>query len=144
MSIFYFGGWHMDHTELVDRFQEIVKNPLNDSDEVVQLLCETNWVRILVVRNAESPEVASIEVEMALPECVIEPPVCGSEAKVEDAGARSFVERTIDHLRYLLNLEKAGLSLGVVSKEGIWSAYTIVKKNPLASFFKSLIPPSVS
>lgn len=134
----------MDHTELIDRFRRIVEGPMND-DEVVHLLCETNWVRILVVRNNDAPEEASIEVEMALPECVIEPPIHPSlEKKAEASGARSFVERTIAHLRYLLTLENAGLCLGVVSKEGIWSASTTVKGNPLASFFKTLMPPSVS
>ena len=135
----------MDYTELIKRFREIIAGPLNDADEVVQLLCETKWVRILVVRSTDTPQESSIEVEVALPECVIEPlPIADSKKQSGDSEARSFVERTIDHLRYLLKLEKAGLTLGVVSKEGIWSASTIVRGSPLASLFQALLPPPVS
>lgn len=127
-------------TELKQRFKHIANTSFAEQEEMVRLLFETEWIRILVVRNSETPAQFSFEVELALPSRIIEP----RESHDGPGGtgrARAFVERTIQHLEYMLHLEAAGLSLGVVSKDGIWTASVTTSQNPSSSFFESLIPP---
>jgi hypothetical protein len=123
-------------SDLKQRFQHISRTSFADTEELVELLFETEWIRILVVRNRKKPAEFSIEVELALPSRVIEP------GKAQGDKAHEFVDRTIEHLKYLLQLEEVGLDLGVVSKDGIWSATATMSSAPSNSFFESLVPPT--
>ena len=100
--------------DLRERFQRIIGDTPRTEEETVEILCETEWIRILVVLTEESAA-PLIEVELALPTCVIEPDSQQEPACESCNGARAFLEKTIDHLRNLLRLEDAGLRLGVVS-----------------------------
>jgi hypothetical protein len=116
---------------------ELIKN---GNDESVSILYGTDWVKIMVVRDPESPEICFIEVEISLPPCTIDPSTC-TEA-LHDGTARKFIEDTISHLEYLLRLEEAGLVIGILSAEGIWSASLTAQENPDVKMFEVLIPPS--
>jgi len=93
----------------------------------------------MIVRDAQSPDACSIEVEISLPPCFIEPPTNG--VNTPNGVARKFIGDTISHLEYLLRLEKAGLILGIMSAEGIWSAFLEVQDCPDEDLFEVLIPP---
>jgi hypothetical protein len=111
----------------------------NESEESVSLLCRTDWVKIMIIRDPEMPEVSSVEIEISLPPCIIEP--VRKDVDVGDQTARKFIGDTIAHFEYLLRLEDAGLVLGILSAEGIWSAVVEVRNCPDESFFEILLPP---
>ncbi|MFW9958326.1 MAG: hypothetical protein ACFFCT_09645 [Candidatus Odinarchaeota archaeon] len=127
-------------TELLQRYRGIISEPIKgDLDESITLLYKTDWVKIMIVRDAQSSEPCSIEIEITLPPCIIEPST--DDADSQKGVARKFIEDTISHLEYLLRLEEAGLILGIISVEGIWSASLLVCNSPDETFFEVLIPP---
>ncbi|MDH4212978.1 MAG: hypothetical protein OEV85_03575 [Candidatus Thorarchaeota archaeon] len=127
-------------TELLQRYRRIVSEPIKgDLDESIALLYKTDWVKIMIVRDAQSSEPCSIEIEITLPPCIIEPSTDDADSQKEIA--RKFIEDTISHLEYLLRLEEAGLILGIISTEGIWCASLFVCNSPDETFFEVLIPP---
>ncbi|TFG31504.1 hypothetical protein EU528_06100 [Candidatus Thorarchaeota archaeon] len=93
----------------------------------------------MIVRYQMAPKICMIEIEVSLPYCSIEPTYPATEAEQEEA--RNFIDNNLAHLKYLLRLQKAGFSLGILSAEGIWSAILKVKKNPDLELFDSLLPP---
>jgi len=130
----------MTPTELLRKYQRIATESIKgDLEESVTMLCKTDWVKIMIVRDAQSPDTCSIEVEISLPPCTIEPSTNGADTP--NGLARKFIEDTISHLEYLLRLEKAGLILGILSVEGIWSASLEVLNCPNEELFEVLIPP---
>ena len=133
----------MPASKLLHRYQDIVSEPVVSdtciSGECVSILLETSWVKILVTRYQVAPEINTIEIEVSLPHCIIEPS-CPS-TKSEQDEARKFIKTNIDHLNYLVELQKAGFSLGILSTEGIWSAVLKIKGNPGLELFNILLPP---
>jgi hypothetical protein len=125
---------------LLRKYQQIIAEPLrNDLDETVSLLCSTDWVRILIVRDSQGADVCSIEVEVSMPPCIIDP--SSAESNQQQAPATRVIKQTISHLEYLLKLKDSGFLLGILSTECIWSASLEVHDCPDAGLFKVLIPP---
>jgi hypothetical protein len=130
----------MTPTELLQQYQRIVAEPINrDLEESVTILCKTDWVKIMIIRDAQLPETCYLEVEISLPPCVIE--LAANNEDAQTGLARKFIEDTISHLEYLIKLEEAGLILGILSAEGIWSASLVIRECPDEKIFEVLIPP---
>ena len=132
-------------SELKSKYiQALTKPPSSEDEESVCVLWQNDWVRILAVRNFELSEKWRIEVEVSLPSELMsaasqQPPInnhTGEETK-------RFVRDLIKHLEYLLCLDDEGLILGVMSRDGLWTAYLEIDDSPPDSLFKALIPPSV-
>lgn len=131
----------MTATKLLQQFQRMIAAPIRDDfGESVSLLHTTDWVKIMVVRDPQSPEVCFIEVEISLPPCIIDPSTNRSD--FHNGAAREYIQDTISHLEYLLRLDEAGLLIGILSAEGIWSASLAVREHPDERLFETLIPPS--
>lgn len=132
-------------SEMNQRYQEIVHAPISSVDsecgESISNLCNTDWIQILVVRNLDSPNICNIEIEISMPTCVVEPSLTLPQPLREKA--RTHIENTINHLKYLLNLESVGMTLGVLSAEGIWSAVLEMKDSPDDTLFEKISPPVV-
>jgi len=130
-------------SDLLQRYHDIVSGPVVSntciSGECVSKLVETSWAKIMVIRYQVAPEINTIEIEVSLPHCIIEPS-CPS-IKSEQDEARKFIDANADHLNYLLGLQKAGFSLGIFSTEGIWSAVLKIKGDPGLELFNTLLPP---
>ena len=130
-------------SELLKRYHGIISEPIASdtciSGECVSKLLDTSWVKILVTRYQVAPEINTIEIEVSLPNCIIEP-TCPSTTN-EQEEAHKFIDANIAHLNYLLGLQKAGFSLGILSTEGIWSAVLKIKGDPSLELFNSLLPP---
>ena len=105
-----------------------------DSEESISVLCQNEWVRILAVYDSETFEQWRIEVEVSLPSQ--KNPQSGKDV-------REFVQNLIKHLNYLLSLDNEGLTLGVMSRDGLWTAYIDFETLPEDRLFKALIPPTV-
>ncbi|MHA2352392.1 MAG: hypothetical protein ACXAC0_02800 [Candidatus Thorarchaeota archaeon] len=112
----------------------MAKQPTIEDEESISILCQNDWVRILAVRDIDTIENLRIEVEVSLPSQI--DPTSG-------IGVKNFVQSLIMHLEYLLRLDDEGLTLDVMSRDGLWTAYLEVVNLPPDSLFKALIPPPV-
>lgn len=134
----------MTSTDLARKYREILSSPVDtrscESGECVSLLFDAEWVKIMIVRSPESTELCSIEIEISLPACIIEPTLLSPTDTQNEA--RAFVKSTISHLDYFLRLQDLGFKLGIISDEGIWSAVLDAKDANIAALFDTLIPPS--
>jgi len=114
--------------------QAMTLPPPDESEESVSVLCQNDWVRILTVRDSETLALWRIEVEVSLP----------SQIESESGkDAKNFLQNLIRHLEYLLQLDDKGLTLGVMSRDGLWTASLEIEDLPSDSLFKALIPPSL-
>ena len=131
-------------SELLQRYSDVISEPFESatciSGECVSKLLETPWVRIMVIRYQLAPEICTIEIEVSLPNCIIEPSFPPNPSNLKDA--RNYIDTTITHLNYLLSLHEAGFAIGVLSIEGIWSAVLKIKGNPDEKLFELLLPPT--
>jgi hypothetical protein len=128
-------------SNLQQRYQQIMEEPLkDDAVESVSLLFCNDWVRIMIIRDSQLADVCSIEVELSMPSCVIDPSPTESESQQELAV--SFIEKMMSHLEYLLMLRESGFLLGILSTECVWSASLHIQERPDCSFFEMIIPPS--
>jgi hypothetical protein len=126
--------------DLLRKYQQIAAVSIDDQvEEVVSPLLSTEWVRILIVRDSQYPEVCSIEIEISPPHCIIDPST--TEITKKQDLALNFVGETMRHLEYLLRLKDLGFLLGVFSIEGMWSASFQVRECLDEAFFSALIPP---
>ena len=114
--------------------QAMTDSPPDESEEFATVLCQNDWVRILTVRDGETLTMWRIEVEVSLPSQI------ESESGKE---AKNFLQNLIRHLEYLLQLDDEGLTLGVLSRDGLWTAYLEIEDLPSDSLFKALVPPSL-
>ncbi|MHA1942801.1 MAG: hypothetical protein ACW96M_00210 [Candidatus Thorarchaeota archaeon] len=126
--------------DLKTKWQQVLKvTPKHEEDEFIATLCENQWVRILAVRNADTTKDMRIEVEVSLPLETISI----SPDDLTGPEVRSFVQNLIRHLEYLLRLDDAGLTLGVMARESIYTAYLEFDNNPPDTMFDILLPPSI-
>ncbi|MHA3961938.1 MAG: hypothetical protein AM325_000235 [Candidatus Thorarchaeota archaeon SMTZ1-45] len=109
------------------------KLSLSENEESALVLYQSDWVRILTVRDAETSENWRIEVEVSLPR---QP--CPNTRK----DVKQSINNLIKHLEYLLRLDDEGLTIGVMSQDGLWTASLDIDDLPQDSLFKVLIPPS--
>ena len=129
--------------DLLIRYNEILSQPVYRnsciSGECVSNLCETSWIKMMVVRYQVAPNITSIEIEISLPSCTIEIEYPSTEESQEQA--RDYIQKTLDHMNYLLKLQEIGFSLGIISTEGIWSAVLKVRGPPDINLFEKILPP---
>ena len=114
--------------------QAMTGPPPDENEESVTVLSQNDWVRILTVRDSETLDLWRIEVEVSLPTQI------DSESGKD---AKNFLQDLIKHLEYLLRLDDNGFTLGVMSRDGLWTAYLEIDDLPGDHLFKALIPPSL-
>lgn len=125
----------LTYSELRSKCQKAMATPpIGDTEESASVLCQNDWVRILVVHDPDSSELWRIEVEVSLPSHL------DSESEND---VKVFVKNLIKHLEYLLRLDEEGLILGVMFRDGLWTASIEIDTLPNDEVFKCLIPPSV-
>jgi len=130
--------------ELLQKYHETLSSPIDASDcssgECVSMIFCSDWVKMMIIRSQEQSTDCSIEIEVSLPTCIIEPYLLSSN--VNQSEARIFIDTTITHLEYLLRLQKIGFKLGIISTEGIWTAVLGMNKSVDEELFEALLPPS--
>ena len=130
-------------TDLLQKYQNLISNPVQSegcvSGECVTILHETSWTKIMVIRYQITPEICTIEIEVSLPHCIVDPIYPSDDARQEEA--RDFINEHLNHLNYLLRLQNTGFSLGVFSTESIWSAVLKIEGTPDVALFEAIIPP---
>ncbi len=123
--------------ELKTKWKQLIDENLDEEEEAVSVLCENDWVRIFAIKKKDMPEEKRIEVEISLPpESILTPDdLAGLEL-------RNFVQIIITHLEYLLRLADAGLTLGVMTREGVYTACLELEDGPSDTLFDILLPPT--
>ena len=122
-------------SELKSKCEKAMRTTIVDeSEESVSVLSQNDWVRILTVFDSDTSEMWRIEVEVSLPSH--NDPQSGKDAK-------NFLQNLMKHLEYLLRLDEKGLTLGVMSRDGLWTAYLDIDDLPQDNLFKALIPPTL-
>lgn len=128
--------------ELKTRWQQMsTGTPETEEEESVSILCENDWVRILAVRNTDTPEQKRIEVEVCLPPESISPSHTSPDDFTE-LEVTKFVQNLIKHLEYLLHLADAGFTLGIMTRDGIYTARLDLRNDPSDTIFDILLPPA--
>jgi len=105
----------------------------------VATLHETSWVKIMVIRYQMAPEICTIEIEVSLPYCIVDPTF--PSIKTGQDEARRYIESHLRHLKYLRQLQEEGFSIGILSTESIWSAVLKIEGTPNENLFEVIIPP---
>ncbi len=89
-------------------------------------LYRDNWIRILIVREEETTECFSLEIEFSTPSIELD--------------SKTLLSQAIAYLKYMQNLETIGFSLELVDQDWLWSAHRQFSKMPDQDFFEILIP----
>ena len=137
--------------QLMAKYQKIISTPvhpstssLNESGEIVDILLQTNSMRILVIRESMNPQTVSLEVEVWLPNRNPNTPDTESnntETELKDVNLSTSLSRMIDHLQYLLKLHHSGFTLDVIKHDCLWTASKSFTETPSRALFELLIPP---
>ncbi len=112
--------------------QAMSKQPSTNEEESVCVLWQNEWVRILTVRDSDILDKWRIEVEVSLP---------SQDDPQSEEDIKNFIQNLINYLEYLLRLDTEGLTLSVISRDGLWIAFTEIEDLPPDSLLKALIPP---
>jgi hypothetical protein len=136
-----------DIPEMANKYAELMDAPVdeatvNENGESLSTLCQSEWVRILVIRRPDTPEHVTIEIEISLPS----PAVHATGADGTDSGAKDngtdLLHQAIEHLHYLSRLRNNGFTLDVVGQECLWTAFRDFSEPPASAVFDLLRPPT--
>ena len=137
--------------QLMEKYQKIISTPVeslsptvNESGETVEILIQTNLMRILVIRESVNPQTVCLEVEVWLPSRnpnTSDTESNNTETELEDKTLSTTLARMIDHLQYLLKLHKSGFTLDVIKHDCLWTASKSFTETPSRALFELLIPP---
>ncbi len=139
-----------DPSELNKRYEQIIEIPakelsFNEHGESVAVLCQSDWVRILVIQRQDPANLVSIEVELSLPARSTTVP-SGKRKKGDlekaERDTKVLANQVIEHLRYMTLLQDEGFILDLIGQECLWTASRDLKKSPNQEFFELLSPPS--
>jgi hypothetical protein len=139
-----------DPSELNKRYEHIIDTPakelsFNEHGESVAILCQSEWVRILVIQRQDPADLVSIEVELSLPARSTTVPSDTREKGVSEKTERDtkvLANQVIEHLRYMTQLQDEGFILDLIGQECLWTASRNLQESPRREFFELLTPPS--
>lgn len=126
--------------DLYQRFKDIMNTPLSsmsaDDPEIISHLYQTDWVRILVIRNADNLDWTTIEIESSLPQMIQ-----GEHKDIKKATqVQTLIEGMIKTLEYLLRLQESGFSLDIIGQDCMWTAYKEFDTVPDEKLFEIILP----
>ena len=137
-----------DPSELNKRYEQILATPIkelrfNEHGESVAILCQSEWVRILVIQRQDPANLVSIEVELSLPARSTKVS-SGIREKddLKEADTKVLADQVIEHLRYMTLLQDEGFTLELIGQECLWTASRDLQESPRQEFFELLSPPS--
>ncbi len=138
----------MDYTEFMKAYERFLVEdsapPISDPQEKVEVIHETDWVQILLVREIPNEVEVKLVVELSLPAWIQPLSLTGNPneaARNHTNQLRIILHELIRHLEYLLTLSKAGFRLGIIVEEGFWTAWIGLKHSPSKELFDVVSPP---
>jgi hypothetical protein len=99
----------------------------NEEGECTSSFFENDWLRMLIVRTPENPNIVSIEVEVSLP-------------AQKTRNLVSVLKEVNDHNQFLLRLSDMGFELDLIGFECMWTASKIFEEIPDITVFEALAP----
>ena len=124
-------------SELMELYKQFMSEPIEPTidNERASLLFQTKWLRVLMMRERNSPDAISIDVEISFPL------VAHSDLQDEttDALLQDIVLKTIKHLKYLLTLADHGYGLGIIGESCLWTASKRFTQPPTLEEFEVLL-----
>lgn len=150
MNCLFMGIEMTDSSELKRRYEQIVETPktelsYNEHGESVVILCQSEWVRILVLQFQDPANLVSIEVELSLPArstTVSSGVQENSDLEKAERETKKLANQVIEHLRYMTLLQDEGFTLDLIGQECLWTASINLQESPSQEFFELLSPPS--
>ena len=126
--------------EMIEKYNEYMSQSfqdlsVNEDGEAIMVLSETEWVRVLLIRHNESPDICSIEVESSLP-------IQAVHERSDSYPPSTVIKDAIIHLQYIRDLQDFGFKLDLVGEESLWTAVHTFSSPPPQILFERLIPPS--
>lgn len=115
------------------------------SGDEALVIYRNEWVRIMLARSDDSDDSVSIEVEMSPPfsQC------SSSDTKDANKGSdghgvcsRSTIQSMIEHLEYLIGLERSGFLIDFAGNGCLFVAFRGFAETPDIETFRLLLPPS--
>jgi hypothetical protein len=138
----------MNYSDLVKAYEQFVADdgPIvpRDTFEKVELVFETEWVQILLVRKIPSDAEVKLVVEVSFPTWTQTYSLTTNATDPERDHTnvlRSVLHELILHTEYLLKLSEAGFRLGVIVEEGFWTAWAPLTTSPSVQLFSAISPP---
>lgn len=137
-----------DSSELIKRYEQIIETPakelrFNEHGESVAILCQSEWVRILVIQRQDPANLVSIEVELSLPaQSTKVSSSVREKGDLKEADTKVLANQVIEHLRYMTLLQDEGFTLELIGQECLWTASRDFQESPRQEFFQLLSPPS--
>lgn len=136
---------YIDFMKAYERFlTEDATPPISAPQEKVEVINETDWVQILLVREIPNEVEVKLVVEVSFPTWMQPLSLTGkpSEAARDHTNQlRTILHELIRHLEYLIKLSKAGFRLGVIAEEGFWTAWIDLKHSPSQGLYDVISPP---
>ena len=120
----------MKKDELIDSFRSFASidfPEISDTlgEEITRILFQTRFLRVLMTRRRNEPNVISVDVELSFPFWMdSESHIDYSEQEVSShqAELHEFLVAMIHHLEYLLRLRDDGFLLGLIGQGCVWTA----------------------
>jgi hypothetical protein len=136
-------------SSLMDKYKQLTTSPLNSSNmtdegDSISVLCQTNWIRIVLVRKSDEPNVVTIEVESSLPKCAgvySSPKTNSSSTELLEMDDSELLSGMITHLQYMQRLHELGFDLEIIGPDCLWTAYSEFESMPSRKTFEVLVPP---
>jgi hypothetical protein len=120
----------MKKDELIESFRSFASidfPEISDTlgEEITRILFQTRFLRVLMTRRRNEPNVISVDVELSFPFWMdSESQIDYSEQEVSShqVELHEFLVAMIHHLEYLLRLRDDGFLLGLIGQGCVWTA----------------------
>jgi hypothetical protein len=125
-------------TEIKEKYDLAMSQPpqelkYNEDGEAISTICQTNLVRVMLIRRQDSESPYSIEVEISIF------PHSGQQTGTQPIGP--LIHSAMSHLQYLNALHQKGMNIDILSENCLWVASQSFLKAPNQEFFEVLCPP---
>ena len=132
----------IESCELKNAYRELMEKTIiisdcNDDGDFIATLCQTQWIRVLLVRRPDHGRESLVNVELSLPECAFEM----VDLSVSGRDAIGLLDDMITHLQYMKQLGNSGFTLDVIGHDCLWTASCFFPGILEDEMFELLLPP---
>ena len=123
-------------SKMIEKYDQVMRQSpqdleYNEDGEAISTICQTNLVRVMLIRKQESDSPCTIEVEISI--------FPHNSKSSEMMGP--LIQSAMSHLEYLNALHQQGMDIEILSKNCLWVACQSFLKTPKKDFFEVLCPP---
>jgi hypothetical protein len=132
----------IESCELKNAYRELLEKTItnldcDDDGDFIVTLCQTQWIRVLLVRRPNHGRESLVNVELSLPECAFEM----VDISASDRDVLGLLDGMITHLQYIKHLGNYGFTIDVIGYDCLWTASCFFLDMPEDELFELLLPP---